>query len=335
MEARALFERAVAVNRKDALAFRGWSRALAATGRISEAMAVLKDGLAANPSSSTLTMELAQLCIEAGRTAEARRLFAISAARDLESRSLIGLFSAIVTDGERWQDWRREYGWLPIDPGADESVYAGRALIAAGFLRAAADCFRSVLQKDPCNPEAMCACGDIAAASGDFENAITSHEQAIMLDPGNPAAHVALFLDHLGLRKFGIARRIYEERASIIRANWGHGLHFSGAGPLWDGASLHGKRILIHCPVGFGDTIQYLRYLPALKSQASELIVSAPSPLIRLIQSSGFADTVVGRFEAIPGALDFECDLREVFIFGQSNSDPMTALAPPDPILQA
>ena len=35
--------------------------------------------------------------------------------------------------------------------------------------------------------------------------------------------------------------------------------------PLWDGSSFTGKRLFVHSEQGFGDTLQFIRYLPMVK----------------------------------------------------------------------
>ena len=44
---------------------------------------------------------------------------------------------------------------------------------------------------------------------------------------------------------------------------------------IWDGSSLEGKRVLVRCYHGLGDTIQFIRYMPLLKAVAAEVSVWA------------------------------------------------------------
>ena len=55
---------------------------------------------------------------------------------------------------------------------------------------------------------------------------------------------------------------------------------------MWDGsAPLAGKRILVQCEQGLGDTIQFCRYLPLLADLGAEVIFEAYAPLVGLMQS--------------------------------------------------
>jgi hypothetical protein len=42
---------------------------------------------------------------------------------------------------------------------------------------------------------------------------------------------------------------------------------------LWQGESLHGQRVILRCLHGFGDAVQFLRYVPQLQAVAQSVIV--------------------------------------------------------------
>ncbi|UCE47415.1 MAG: tetratricopeptide repeat protein, partial [Phycisphaerales bacterium] len=49
--------------------------------------------------------------------------------------------------------------------------------------------------------------------------------------------------------------------------------------PRWDGSSFTGKRLLVHCEQGLGDSIQFMRYLPMVKARGGTVIFEAWKPL--------------------------------------------------------
>jgi hypothetical protein len=61
---------------------------------------------------------------------------------------------------------------------------------------------------------------------------------------------------------------------------------------LWDGTPLDGKRVLIHCYHGLGDTVQFLRFAPLVKAVAREVSVWAQPALIPLLRSARGIDHV-------------------------------------------
>jgi hypothetical protein len=54
--------------------------------------------------------------------------------------------------------------------------------------------------------------------------------------------------------------------------------------PLWQGEPLQGKSILVHAEQGFGDMIQFARYVPTLEQQGGRVIFAVPRELLRLFQ---------------------------------------------------
>ena len=54
---------------------------------------------------------------------------------------------------------------------------------------------------------------------------------------------------------------------------------------VWDGTPLDGKRVLVRCYHGLGDTIQFIRYAPLVKAIASEVTIWAQPELIPLLRT--------------------------------------------------
>ena len=77
--------------------------------------------------------------------------------------------------------------------------------------------------------------------------------------------------------------------------------------PEWRGESLEGRTIVIYHEQGFGDTIQFCRFLRLL--DAKRVILAVPSPLVRLLETSGIADTVVDFADPLPPDVDCQCPL--------------------------
>jgi hypothetical protein len=76
---------------------------------------------------------------------------------------------------------------------------------------------------------------------------------------------------------------------------------------VWDGRPLDGRRVLIRCYHGLGDTIHFIRYAPLVKSRASEVILLAQSELIPLLRTVDGIDRIFP-LEAGDGGLDYDAD---------------------------
>jgi hypothetical protein len=78
---------------------------------------------------------------------------------------------------------------------------------------------------------------------------------------------------------------------------------------IWDGTRLEGRRVLVRCYHGLGDTIQYARYLPMVRAIAREVIVWAQPQLVPLLQTMSEGITVMPLHDGAPDA-DFDVDLE-------------------------
>jgi tetratricopeptide (TPR) repeat protein len=69
--------------------------------------------------------------------------------------------------------------------------------------------------------------------------------------------------------------------------------------PLWDGAAFVGRTLLVHAEQGLGDTLQFVRYLPAVRRLGGQVILEVQPPLVSLLTGSDIPD-VVARGSDLP-----------------------------------
>lgn len=62
---------------------------------------------------------------------------------------------------------------------------------------------------------------------------------------------------------------------------------------FWQGEPLAGKRVLLRCLHGYGDTVMYLRWLPLLRQLASEVTIQAAPEILPLLECFSDADRIV------------------------------------------
>ncbi len=73
-----------------------------------------------------------------------------------------------------------------------------------------------------------------------------------------------------------------------IRARGAHDPH-----RFWDGESLAGKRVMLRCLHGYGDTVQYLRWLPQLRALCADVTVQAAPEMLPLLRCLPDATRIV------------------------------------------
>jgi ADP-heptose:LPS heptosyltransferase len=69
---------------------------------------------------------------------------------------------------------------------------------------------------------------------------------------------------------------------------------------LWDGQPFQGKHVMVRCLHGFGDAIQFVRYVPLLRRQAASVTVQTHPRLVSLMRGVQGADKVITWEEAEP-----------------------------------
>lgn len=72
------------------------------------------------------------------------------------------------------------------------------------------------------------------------------------------------------------------------------------AQPQWQGEPLAGKTILVHAEQGFGDTLQFCRYVPLLAASAAQVIFECHPPLVALMATLGAAVHLVPLGQPLP-----------------------------------
>jgi hypothetical protein len=80
------------------------------------------------------------------------------------------------------------------------------------------------------------------------------------------------------------------------------------AQPQWTGQDVTGKAILLHAEQGFGDTIQFVRYVPLVAARGARVILECQPELCGLLKDVPGAERVIGRGDPLP-AFDLQCPL--------------------------
>jgi tetratricopeptide (TPR) repeat protein len=136
--------------------------------------------------------------------------------------------------------------------------------------------------------------------SGKFDDGIAALRRAIALSPQHAAAHAGLGILLLTRGEFGEGWDEYEWRLRSTEPT----------GPRvperpWQGESLAGKHIYVQAEQGFGDTLQFARYVPLLARRADRVTLRVHQQLLTLLRESLPGITVLGdRGDAAP----YQCD---------------------------
>jgi hypothetical protein len=98
---------------------------------------------------------------------------------------------------------------------------------------------------------------------------------------------------------------------------------------VWDGTSVDGKRVLLRCYHGLGDTIQFIRYAAPLKTLAAEVIVWMQPTLIPLLGGVKGIDRVLPLHDGAPDVeYDVDLELNELSYLFRTTLETIPAGVP-------
>lgn len=172
----------------------------------------------------------------------------------------------------------------------------------------AREALRRCLALDPRHHQAMNNLARLHFEAGEYGAARRLYETAISVRPDYAEARFQLgqLLLLLGEYERGWSEYAWRHRSANYRR---FGNRATSDLPLWDGSPLAGRRLIVHAEQGLGDTIQFLRYLPAIESDGGTILCFVQEALADTLRSfdSGAVDI---RFIERAGAAPIEAELQ-------------------------
>lgn len=237
---------------------------------------------------------------------------------------------ALAEGGRAWSAGRIEaaatafaHAALQAPDNAQAHSNLGVALRRLGRVEAALASYRRALALTPDDPALHSNLGNALRALGQLEGAETHLRRAVAARPGDPsfAYNLALVIRdrrrqdeaHHRLAELAAAapdnadlawdlaltdlyRKDYVRGFAGYEARWGlaRTQRRDLPGERWQpGMALAGKRVLIAAEQGFGDALQFARFLPLVARQGAEVVVECQSELLELFAAiPGVAQTV-------------------------------------------
>jgi hypothetical protein len=144
-----------------------------------------------------------------------------------------------------------------------------------------------------------------------FDEALASYEQALAVRPDYTRAHFNEAICRLVIGDFD---RGWEKFDRYF--NRYYQFRRPGVSNRTALAVIAGKTILLHARLGFGDTIQFCRYVPLVAELAARVILEVQAPLHGLMSTLPGAAQIATRGDPLPD-FDVQCLLESLpFVFG-------------------
>ena len=167
----------------------------------------------------------------------------------------------------------------------------GNASADLDDLASAEALYRAAIRLDPTLAEAHASLGYILTVQGQLLTAIEACEAAISHRPDFAQAHWNLAIAALLGGDFRRGFDAYEWRKRHKR----YQADFPDLpGRCWDGADAAGRTILVRAEQGFGDAIQFARFLPLIRAAGGRPILVCAPALVPLLRSMHGVQVVTG-----------------------------------------
>jgi Flp pilus assembly protein TadD len=280
----------------------------AEAGELEVAIGALRRALLLRPADADLWADLGGCLHRRGRPAEAERALRTALAhRPVHGRALATLGLLLAERRGRSEEAEALLrAALRADPaGAGTHTNLGNLLRDQGRVVEAETHLRTALALRPGLSDAWHNLAMLLADTGRLPAAARLCEAGLARTPGNDDLRFLLGTVHLRAGRLvegwdGFARRWHRR---------GHTPPRRFAQPEWDGADWPGT-LLLYAEEGLGDTIQMLRFVPALAARG-RVVLEVPAPLARLAATLPGGARLVVAGEALPPC-DRRCALMDL-----------------------
>lgn len=312
--------------------------ALQAAGRAGDAASKFERALELDPGAGAAASNLASALNDLGRYEDARRAGerAVTLAPDLPD-AFVNLGNALLGLGRTEAALARYTAALERDPRHGAAWFnLGNAHGDAGNYKAALNPYRKAIQFNPQNADAHYNLANALQQLDAFEEAIASFQDALALEPRNVDAKCNLASAWQSLGETEKAIEILRDAIACERLT-GDGesadLHWNlslallqngdmAAGwreyewrwrtptfaafkrdfdqPAWQGEDLKGRKVFIHAEQGFGDALQFVRYMPLVASKGGRVVLECRAELMRLFEGMAGVDACVALGDEAP-----------------------------------
>ncbi|HVT87538.1 MAG TPA: tetratricopeptide repeat protein [Tepidisphaeraceae bacterium] len=189
----------------------------------------------------------------------------------------------------------------------------GGALRASDKLDEAIASFNRAISLRPDFADAYNNLGATLLDQDKTDQAIATYRRAIELRPDFAEAHHNLSIALLSKGDYAAGWAEHGWRWQMKELI---GTHQRLAHPQWTGEPLNGKRLFLHAEQGFGDTLQFVRYLPLAAQRGATIILACQRELVRLLKTMEGIAEILTEGDPLP-SFDVHCPLLSLpGIFG-------------------
>lgn len=329
-------QRAIALRPQFAQAHANLAQALHGKGKLDESLNACRQAISLQPGDYITHNTLGNVLMDAAQVEEA-----IAAYRKaLELRpdfvdALNNLGNALRRRGRHSEAETAFLAALKLRPDlAAIHNNLSATLFDQGRLEASLNAARQAVKLDPNLADAHNNIGTVLLKKGEVDQALESFDQAIALRQDFPRAHLNRGMVLL-LR--GDYEQGWPEYAWRAKVSGAFRFRPSFNQTQWNGEDLRGRTILLHAEQGFGDTIQFARYVPLVMQRGGNVLLGVQPELRRLLAGMEGIKQILTPDQPLP-AFDVQCPLPSLPAVFQTKVETIPSNMPylsaiPDPAL--
>jgi tetratricopeptide (TPR) repeat protein len=304
--------------------------ALREQGKLDEARACLEEALRLQPNFAEAHSHLGNVLRDQGQLPQAVAQYQEALRLRPEFAEALSNLGVAYRDQGKQQEAEANFvRALQLQPNfAPARFNLGALLLEKGETDEAIQQLQEALRLAPNFPDAHSELGNAYLGQGRLDQSLSSLDKALKLQPRHPEAlnNRAIVLGKQGKWTEAIAafREALKEWPNHAWMHYNLGTHLLLTGdlaagwpeyewrwktrevpprsfyqPLWDGAALEGKTILLHAEQGLGDTLHFVRYAPLVKERGGTVVVECQKSLLRLLARTPGVDRLAGAGEPL------------------------------------
>jgi tetratricopeptide (TPR) repeat protein len=300
------FEKSLRLQPEDASSHNNLGNALHALGRHEQAITSFRRALELRPGHAGALNNMGMSLNALGRPDDAIPCF--QAALAAEPRFVAAHFNLANTfdaTGRHAQAVAAFERSLALQPNLPPAIFGmGNALASLGRHAQALPYLERAVGLDPQFALAWLSLGTAHQALGAHAPAVRAFDQALRLRPDLASAHMNRALAWLAQRNFARGLPEYEWRLQAMAQPVIQTL------PRWHGEPIEQRTLLVHAEQGFGDTLQFVRFVPLAAQRAARVVLEVQPQLLPLLAPAAQAWRVTLIAQGTPRpAADLQCPL--------------------------
>jgi tetratricopeptide (TPR) repeat protein len=314
------FDRHLAMHPRDRELWNYQARALEALGRLDDSLSSLDRSLELDPQDVAELSNRALILTRLSRRVEALETYDKALAVQPHHIEVLTKRAHLLYQLDRPDEALDSAARAVAASPADLDARNTRGMILDGMgqrSEALAD-FEAILAIDPNHCDAITNRGILYARGGEFAEALECYNRSLAINPHQPNAFYNRAVVRLVLGDWTQGFREFESRWKLFPHE---AARLTRLAPLWLGQpDLSGKTILLHHEQGYGDALQFARYVPLVLRLGARVVLAIPAGLRRLMATLPGSPDIVSEGEPVP-AHDFHCPLMSLpLAFGTTPS---------------